>query len=518
MSQVKSAVFVSPNNLGSYRSGQIVDENLALGMLSASIIKAGGHAEMIDARMFNLNPKTVSSEILRAKPNVLGITMISAESTKWVLELTTAVKEEEHQIHICLGGYFPSLQPQKALEIIPTADSVVVGEGEITVVELMNKISKGRNLDGIAGTVYRAGNGKIIFNPRRQLISNLDELPFPNRYANEKTTENLIEASRGCFGRCTFCAIKPHFGAGASLAWRGKSPERIISELKILLKLNPNNRRVRFVDPNFLGSSSPLHRERAIRIAQLIENSLPQVELYAETRASDILGNEQALIALKGAGLKELYIGVESGSQKVLKCMHKGVSPSQIEKALKILENLGINYQYGFMMITPWTEQGDIDTDLEFLKRIGFIQFDKFFHEMDLIPGTESVEQGKAVGKLKEKGTTGYYTYNCPSLVEKVRSLGAYLNCNHKDLLKRVWYLYKDVQVNYQSGIPGSRESMRELSLLFVNAFENSYQKLKNGIDISSIGEDCVSFLERIIAKIDCRISDSARFPRPSNL
>lgn len=516
MSKVKSAVFVSPNNLGSYRSGQIVDENLALGMLSASIIRAGGRAKMIDARMFNLNSKTVASEIIRAKPKVLGITIISAESIKWVRELTATVKEKS-QIHICLGGYFPSLQPQKALEIVPAADSVVIGEGEITVVELVDKISNGRSLDGVAGTVSRANNGKIIFNPRRRLISNLDELPFPNRYANEKTTENLIEASRGCFGRCTFCAIKPHFSAEASLAWRGKSPERIISELKILLKLNPNNKRVRFVDPNFLGSSSPFHKKRAIRIAQLIKNSLPQVELYAETRVIDILNNE-ALIVLKEAGLKELYIGVESGSQKVLNCMRKGVSPSQIEKALKILEDLGINYQYGFMMITPWTEQEDIDINLEFLKRLGFIQFDKFFHEMDLIPGTESVEQGKEVGKLKEKGATGYYTYDCPSLVEKVRSLGVYLNRNHKDLLKRVWYLYKDVQVNYQSGITGSRELMKELSLLFVSAFENSYRKLKDGIDISSVGEDCVSSLERIIVKIDRRISGSARFPRPSNL
>jgi radical SAM superfamily enzyme YgiQ (UPF0313 family) len=370
-------------------------------------------------------------------------------------------------------------------------------------------------LDGVAGTVFRTEDGRIFYNSQRPLIKNLDTIPQPLRYAQaDEITENLLEGSRGCFGRCTFCAVKPYFDADAPLAWRGKSPERVVKEIESLIRRNPDNRRVRFVDPNFLGTSSAQHQQRAIKIADLIKSSLPEVELYAETRAVDILGNQAALTALKEAGLKELYIGVESGSQRVLKYMHKGVSLDQTRRALNILQEIGINYQYGFMMVTPWTEEQDIRDSISFLREIGFVQFDKLFHEMDLIPGTSSVEQAEKIGKIREKGDSGYFTYGNIELVSKVRALGDHLSTDYPQLLEGLWYLYKDAQVHYQNEVTGSQELMKDLSNFFLDVFEQSLDLINEGAEIEKVALRTAETLRENIGRFESRLTRESRFPR----
>lgn len=515
MSKEIDAVFISPNNLGSYRSAQIRDENLALGTLSATLAETGRHAEIIDARLYGMTPEEVFTEIKIALPRIVGITMITETSIPWVNKLAYFIKNTHIKTHISLGGYYPSLQPEKALRLIPNADSVVIGEGETTLTELAERVKESRTLDGVAGTVFRGNDGRIFYNSRRALIKDLDIIPQPHRYAGaNEITENLLEGSRGCFGRCTFCAIKPHFKADAPLAWRGKSPERIVAEMTSLIKRNPENRRMRFVDPNFLGTASIQHQQRVIKIAELIKDSISEVELYAETRAVDVIGNKKALIALKEAGLKELYIGVESGSQKILNYMHKGVSLDQTKKALNLLQDCGINYQYGFMMITPWTDEEDIKYCIGFLREIGFVQFDKLFHEMDLIPGTPSVEQAIDVGEIKEKGDTGYFTYSNTEIVKKIRFLGTCLAENQPQLLERLWYLYKDVQMHCQKGIPGSERLMKDLSDFFLDTFEQSLTTIVEGMEIEKVVSETVATLQGKVEKFEERLDGMISFPR----
>lgn len=515
MSKEKEAIFISPNNLGSYRSAQIRDENLAIGTLSATLTEAGRSAEMIDARLYNLAPKEVFAEIEITLPKIVGVTMISEASAQWVRELVDHIRNSGMNTHICLGGYYPSLQPEKALRIVKGADSVVVGEGENTLIELARRVKESRTLDGVAGTVFRNEDGRIIYNSRRPLIKDLDTIPLPLRYAKaNEITENLLEGSRGCFGRCTFCAIKPHFNANAPLSWRGKSPERIVEEIKSLIRRNPDNRRIRFVDPNFLGTSSAQHQQRAIRIADLIKSNLPEVELYAETRAVDVLGNHATLVALREAGLKELYIGVESGSQRVLKYMHKGVSLDQIRRALSILQEVGINYQYGFMMITPWTEEQDVRDNISFLREIGFVQFDKLFHEMDLIPGTPSVGQAAKISKIRKRGDNGYFTYGSTELVSKIRALGDHLSTNYPQLLERLWYLYKDTQVHCQNGVTGSQELMRDLSNFFLDVFEQSLKMINEGEEIEVIAQSTTRAFQENVSKFESGLTGKIKFPR----
>jgi radical SAM superfamily enzyme YgiQ (UPF0313 family) len=302
-----------------------------------------------------------------------------------------------------MGGYYPSLQPETVLKQLPFVDSVAVGEGELTIVDLVEKIRLRECWEEAESIAIRSINGSIKINSRHSVITNLDTLPFPKRYADRNSTEIVIEGSRGCFGRCTFCAVGPHFNASRGLIWRGRSPKYIVSEILQLRSLFPDNIRYRFIDPDFFGSASTMHSERTLKLATLIQDQVPGIELYVEARVIDIR-RKDVLEALKKAGLKEIYLGIESGSEKILAHMGKNASVSDTVRATQLLEEMKINYQYGYMMVTPWTEYEDVVDSLALLRTIGRVQFDKLFNELYLIPGTTLVEKvGKQCQLIRDK-------------------------------------------------------------------------------------------------------------------
>jgi len=472
-------VLVSPNTLGSYRSANVNDENLALGYLAAVLEKHGYRVGIIDARMSQLSPGSVAERIRSIQPFFLGISTISEESVLWIDALGKLLDQPPYLRHVCMGGYYPSLQPETVLNRLAFVDSVAVGEGELTIVDLAEKIRLGENFDGVENMATRSANGSVKINSRRSVITNLDTLPFPKRYADRNSTEIVIEGSRGCFGRCTFCAVGPHFDAKRGLIWRGRSPEHIVSEILQLRRIFPDNVRYRFIDPDFFGSASRAHSDRTMKLATLIQDQVPGIELYVEARVTDIRKRD-VLEALKKAGLKEIYLGIESGSEKILTHMGKNASVSDTVRATQLLEDLGINYQYGYMMVTPWTEYEDVADSLALLRTIGRVQFDKLFNELYLIPGTVLVEQvGKQCQLIREE-STGYYFYETNQLVRNIRAFGVTFETAHKAFAEYLWFLYKDVQRHEQCLVEGATVIQRQLSDLFIAIFEFCLKRCKD--------------------------------------
>ena len=500
----RNIVLVSPNTLGSYRSANINDENLALGYLAIVLEKHGYQVEIIDARLSKLSPEAVVKKLQAIQPFFLGISTISEESVPWTEIMGKLLIGANYLQHVCMGGYYPSLQSEVVLKRLPFVDSVARGEGELTIIELVERIRLGQRWNDIESLVTRSNDGTVKVNPRRSVICNLDSLPFPKRYADQNSTEIVIEGSRGCFGRCTFCAVGPHFETGTRLAWRGRSPEHIVSEILQLRRIYPDNVRYRFIDPDFFGSASAIHSERTLKLASLIKEQVPGIELYIEARVNDIRRRD-VLNALKQAGLKEVYLGIESGSEKILARMRKNASVTDTVSATRLLDSLGINYQYGYMMVTPWTEYSDVLDSLALLRTIGKVQFDKLFNELYIIPGTPLVEQvGKQCRLIKEEGT-GYYFYESNQLVKNIRAFGVAFETVHKSFFENLWFLYKDVQRHEQCNIDGAMIIQRKLSDVFIAIFEYCLERCKDKslmvTDVQSIaGEAIVHFQDEIQA------------------
>lgn len=511
-------VLVSPNTLGSYRSANVNDENLALGYLAAVLEKHGYQAEIIDARMNHFSPEVVAEKIRGVQPFLLGISTISEESVSWIEALGKILDSPGYLRHICMGGYYPSLQAEAVLRRLPFVDSVARGEGELTVVDLAERIRLGERWDDIESIATRSKDGSIKISSRRPVITDLDSLPFPKRYADQGSTEIVIEGSRGCFGRCTFCAVGPHFDAGHRLVWRGRSPKHIVSEMLQLRKIFPDNIRYRFIDPDFFGSASKTHSERTLKLASLIQERVPGIELYVEARVTDIR-RKDVLEALKQAGLKEVYLGIESGSEKILTQMGKNASVTDTVNATRLLDDLGINYQYGYMMVTPWTEYDDVLTSLALLRTIGRVQFDKLFNELYLIPGTVLVEQvGKQCQLIKEEGT-GYYFYESNQLVKNIRAFGIAFETVHKTFAESLWFLYKDVQRHEQCHVEGATTIQHRLSDLFIAIFEfclgKSIDKSLTEADVHGIAEEAIVNFQSEVGVIRGMLNPSITFAKP---
>lgn len=494
---------VSPDNPGTFRSSQIKKENLALGYLASQLESLGHKVEIFDARLFGMTPESIAEEISYFNPAIIGVSIIVEDATTWTSRLTSLVKNNRPESHIVLGGYFPSLQPQKALKIHPEADTVIVGEGENSMSELVFRIANNQEWVNTPGSVSRTEKGEIIYGPNRPLIENLDKIKFPYRYGLNLVPEISIEGSRGCYGRCTFCAVGPHLRATRHLGWRGRSPESIVTEMVKLKKKVPQLNKFRFVDPDFIGSPG-LGEERMFRLAELIKSNLPGIQFYIETRPTNVR-NKELFTALKSAGLSEVYIGIESGSNKILKMMKKGVSMDQIMEALNLLKGLNINYQYGFMMFTPWSSEEDINDNVNLLKKIGSVQIDKLFCDMFVIPGTPAVGQLEAMGlkPIENMVNTGYLDHADP-IIRHLRIIGKVLETDHFDFLVSLWSLFKKIRPQLRVGDPVANELENKISQLYINIFEDCLEMAKNGNveDETSLN----GFLSTIVTKYYLRV------------
>jgi radical SAM superfamily enzyme YgiQ (UPF0313 family) len=335
--------------------------------------------------------------------------------------------------------------------------------------------------------------------------------------------EVLVEGSRGCKLACSFCAIKPFFAAMGRSLWRGRSPENIVSEMVGIRHAHPQVKKFRFVDADFIGFEAE-GENRALQLADLLIERLPGIELYIEARAQSVITLPHVFKRLRQAGLREVFVGIESGSQRILNAIRKSLNVSDIRPAVSILKDLGVSVSFGFMMFTPWTEDVDLHDSLSMLKDLGNVEFDKFFHELDLIPGTPAFATLDGVIDPSPKTGTGYFTYALRGLPALARLCGRSLEVRHRPFLERVWLLYKDIQESLQAAQPGADELQRRVSQLNIAMFEFCLHSLQNapahdGQSLANaVADACVAEFGATVAALSESIDERYGFPRSRTL
>ncbi len=418
-----SVLLINPP--ASYRKENIVTANLGISMLSAFIKKETNFdVNILDTRFEALTTKQAAEKILSLQPDIIGISLCVHEPAEWTNEMLSLVKPKLPNLHVTLGNYFPSLFPEKALNFIPEADSIVIGEGEHTFLELLHSLSREDNWQQVKNIAYRDENNHMVRSPCRGLIQNLDTLPYAERYLVQddgELSEFVVEGARGCFFSCSFCAVSPFYGLSEGIKLRTRSAEHIFEEMLAIKRKFPQVKSYRFVDPDFISS---ICKERSEKLAKLLIEKLPGVKFKIDTRAASVIKNVPLLKLLKKAGLAKIGLGVESGSQRILDKMNKKTTVEQNIEASKILRKLGIDYSYGFMMITPWSTDKDMEENIELLKNIGRVGIHCIFHELTLIPGSSAFAEMEKTKRLNWSGKLYYFSYETPSRkIEKYRNL-----------------------------------------------------------------------------------------------
>lgn len=250
-----------------------------------------------------------------------------------------------------------------------SADVVIIGEGEQTLFEISQHVIRDhkREFETIHGVAFKAG-GAITRTPRRIPLKTLDTLPFPawhlidvGRYkrAWEKKHRffsiNLV-TTRGCPYHCNWCA-KPIYGQ----VYNSRSPENVVEEIKVLQRtLRPDH--IWFADDIF-----GLKPGWVNKFAELVEREQLGIRFKIQSRV-DLLLEDNAIEALARAGCVEVWVGAESGSQRVLDTMEKGTTISQIYEARALLKKYGIKtslfLQFGYL----GEERSDIDATIQMVK------------------------------------------------------------------------------------------------------------------------------------------------------
>ena len=310
---------------------------------------------------------TILSIIKQAPVELLAVTVMPGPQMVAAIEPCKQIRLRYPKIPIVWGGYFPSVYTDAALNA-PYVDFAVRGQGEDTLLELLEVVRAQRTPDSVRGLSFKDGNGRHHHNPERMMKPPDAFPPYPyDRLPTEKYIRPSFfgkrtavhQASLGCPFRCSFCAIGPAFGSRQKM----ESPARTEAALRHL-KSRYDIDAIQFYDMNFF-----LREDQAL---DLCERIAPLgLRWWCEARI-DIVGSysDKTLEAIRRAGCVMIFFGAESGSDWVLKEMNKQLTTSQTLELAARIKQFGIIPEFSFVIGNPKDPERDTEECLAFVRKI----------------------------------------------------------------------------------------------------------------------------------------------------
>ena len=299
-------------------------------------------------------------------------------------------------IHITVGGPYVSTVPEEYLLDNEQIDSVMCGEGEATILELVDRLINGKTLSGCKGIVYRSGVDIITEKPR-SCIENLDKLPFPKRNI-EKPIHTRICTSRGCIGSCSFCDVKKLWKK-----WRGRTPINIVNEMEMLYK-TLGITSFDFVDSS-MEDPGAQGKKRLYELANELKKRNIDVDWGGQIRAESFNMEDKELLSfLYDNGLERVFIGVESFSQHLLDIFHKRAKIEDNYRCIYFMrDEMKLAIDMGFIMFTPYTTIDDLILNIDGLNHTNMAWNSGYLaSRLWLFHGTDIFHQIKADGLLEQ--------------------------------------------------------------------------------------------------------------------
>ncbi len=380
---------------------EVADYHLPLGILYlGQILKDNGHDVILfDHFISRMSVAKVANWIKRLKPDVIGFSVLSA-TFPTANAIAKKVKEWNPNLTIIYGGILATFCAQEILSHCDFVDIVVRGEGELTIVDLLEKLEGRRDLSGVLGISYRQ-NGKLLENNDRPLIRDLDSLPIPDRKLFQHTYKFYGKiataiSTRGCPYRCRFCSCWK-FSQGK---WRLRSVENVIEELIYLQ--DEGFEEVLFTDDAF--NANP---KRILKFARLLKKE--KLDFYWHINGRIDVGDVHLLRTLVKLGCKTICYGIESANQRILDYYNKRTTPDIAIAAVKKAKKAGIEYiSGGFIIGAPTETKEEVLNTIKFglkLQKYGLtaLQFQLLF----ISPGTELYQEFVNKGYIETEKVWG---------------------------------------------------------------------------------------------------------------
>lgn len=335
---------------------------LGLGYIATWLNNNNYNCSILDMNLWNVSMKDLKNRLLQNSYKIIGIST-TTDTYKNGLEIARVIKEYDESIVVFMGGPHVTYEYEDALKS-GNVDVVIRNEGEITTKELCDLFLKGQGMiEEIDGISY-IDNNKVISNKDRNFICDLDSIPFPDRTLfslKDYAIPASISSSRGCPGRCIFCAASRLSGG----KYRTRSAENIILEIKYLKELGFNH--IQIVDDTMTADVKRFNKFLDLMIYEDIN-----VSWSCESRV-DII-TKSLLMKMKKAGCIMVQFGVEAASQKMLDCLKKNVTIEQITNAFTWCNELEINTASCLIIGQPFDTEDTIKETIAFglyLQKLG---------------------------------------------------------------------------------------------------------------------------------------------------
>ena len=434
---------------------------LGLGYIASALRENGFDVEVMDINVYRWDRKEVEARIARANFDVAGIGAIVTlySYVKWLISV---IKKHHPDKKIVVGGSIGTSIPQIILGKT-AADIVCMGEGEVTVVELLKTVQNREDLSDVDGLWFKTTDGRIAKNKRRKAIENLDNQPWPawdlfamgtylknpvgtpnrNKWIDGTAPDSVplsmnINGTRGCPYQCIYC-YHDFMGQG----YRHRSPESIVREMKILYEVHGVTYFL-FTDDEYCLKKDFLY-DFCKRVREEFNHN---ITWGCAGRVN--LMTEDLIKTMAEAGCVLIGYGIESGSQKMLDAMKKGVTVEQSREAVRLTQKHLGWADCSFMIGTPGENRETIQETIDFCKELKLEPEVIFF--MTPYPGTELYRMALASGKITDEEE---YLLNLGEQGEKIRI--NFSDLNDEDLFEAQQYMIKELNAWNKIRHPESR-------------------------------------------------------------
>jgi len=367
----------------------------SVGILAGFLDGRGvGIPRIIDEQINAIQDKDLPEIIASLEPpRIIGITVITIGCWR-AYDLAEKIKKIDPKAIIILGGIHPTVVPEEAFQN-GSVDVVVRGEGEETLLELVQAINNQMDFTKINGISFRS-NGNIIHNPNRPLIKNLDEIPpFPYHLFEDNISEypsfGSIISSRGCPYNCIFCSSRSISGR----KYRYFSVERTISEIELLVD-KYNQETIWFMDDNLGVNSKRFHG----LLNGIIKRGLHKKARFIGSMRGDNVTDE-ILDKAKAANFGTISCSIETGSERLMKVLNKGETVEQVAQAIRRIHQKGISTSTAIIFGLPTETRGDRWKAIRLVRRLPLSS--ARFNTLTPYPGTPVYKMLNDQGKLKIK-------------------------------------------------------------------------------------------------------------------
>ncbi|MBT3225799.1 MAG: B12-binding domain-containing radical SAM protein [Deltaproteobacteria bacterium] len=351
---------------------------LGIAFLAAVLEKAGINVRVLDLAITPYSEERLASILYEFKPEIVGITAVTMTFLD-AIRVIKDIKKVDPSLLTVMGGPHVSFCATETLNQYPELDLIVIGEGEVTIVELAEEAQQSRDWSKVKGLAFRQ-EAEVCISPARELLD-VNTLPFPARHLlpigryRALNTAISMTTSRGCPCRCIFCVGRKMVGSKV----RYRNPQDVVDELAYLSTLG-------FPQINLADDLFTAKRSHCITICDEIIRRKLNIRWTSFARVDTV--SLEVLQKMKAAGCTTISFGVESANAEILKLVKKGITIPKVIKAIEMCKEVGIDPHVSFILGLP----GETPETLEETQAFGDV-LDKMggaygFHLLAPFPGT----------------------------------------------------------------------------------------------------------------------------------